>query len=79
MAVPYSHMYPGPGQYDPDDGIRGPAVTIPHEIKQNFIEKTNDPGPTTYSQYDTVGVLAGYAKSETHPRMTTIQPKRAEF
>ena len=32
-------------------------IRFPHEIKQTIIEKTNDPGPTTYTKYDTVGVM----------------------
>ena len=53
---------------------------MPREIKQTTIEKTNDPGPFTYCKYDTVGVLPGYAKQETHPRVPTIQPKaKAEY
>lgn len=79
LAIPYSHMYPGPGAYEFDDSKQGPHITIPREIKHNYIEKTNDPGPTTYTMYDTVGVLPGYAKEETHPRVMPIPKKREEF
>ena len=27
LAVPYSHMYPGPGQYDPEEQTKAPAVS----------------------------------------------------
>lgn len=27
LAVPYSHLYPGPGQYEADDTNKGPAVS----------------------------------------------------
>ena len=76
LAVPSSHMYPGPGQYEAEDMNKAPAVSFPRELKQTVVEKTNDPGPTTYAQFDTVGVLPGYAKQEVHPRVATIQPKR---
>lgn len=56
LAVPYSHLYPGPGNYDGDDGKKQPSVSFPKDIKNKPLEKTNDPGPGSYSHFETVGV-----------------------
>ena len=82
LAVPYSHMYPGPGggleEYYPYDPMTqtAPYVSFPKDQQKNYIEKTNDPGPGTYTHFDTVGVVAGYNKEEKHPRVSGIPAKK---
>ena len=56
-------MYPGPGSYGPDyyeRNLGGAAVTFPKDPKNTTVEKTNDPGPSSYATYNTVGVIPHY-------------------
>jgi hypothetical protein len=56
LAVPYSHMYPGPGNYDAEEIKKPTSVSFPKDIKNKPLVKTNDPGPGSYAHYETVGV-----------------------
>ena len=56
--MPYSHLYPGPGNYDPEDVKKEPAVSFTRDPKNTVVEKTNDPGPGTYAHFASVGVIA---------------------
>ena len=76
LAVPYSHLYPGPGNYDPEDQVKPPAVAFPKDLKITHIEKTNDPGPGSYSHMNTIGVMAAYQKSDNQQRQLGGPPKR---
>lgn len=58
LAVPYSHLYPGPGNYDAEDIKKEPAVSFTRDPKNTVVEKTNDPGPGTYAHFASVGVIA---------------------
>ena len=33
---------------------------FPHDPKSTTVEKTNDPGPATYANYGSVGVIPRY-------------------
>ena len=56
LGVPNAVMYPGPGHYDPEDTQQvAPSISFTRDPKKTTIEKTNDPGPATYANYDTTG------------------------
>lgn len=78
LAVPYSHLYPGPGSYESQFDIGGPKISFPHEAKVTTIEKTYAPGPASYVVYGTVGIAHGYLKQETNPRITSVAAKKME-
>jgi len=78
LAVPYSHLYPGPGHYEPDDIPVQTAVSFPHEAKNTRIEKTYEPGPASYGTFDTVGAIAGYQNNGANAREVTVAPRKNE-
>ena len=80
LAVPYSHLYPGPGNYDPDEPSKQiePAVSFPKEAKVTHIEKTNAPGPGSYAHFATVGVISNAQIPDANARVPQIPPKRMD-
>ena len=75
LAVPYSHLYPGPGSYDGEDIKKEPAVSFPRDPKNTSVEKTNDPGPGTYAHFSSVGVMAAYQRNEANARVPVLHAK----
>ena len=69
LAVPYSHLYPGSGHYDPEDQTKEPSISFPKDRKITHVEKTNDPGPGTYAHFDTVGVMSHYQRNDANARV----------
>ena len=72
-------MYPGPGSYGPDDyerNLGGAAVTFPKDPKNTTVEKTNDPGTSSYATYNTVGVIPHYQRNEANARVVELPPKK---
>ena len=78
LAVPYSHLYPGPGNYDPEDVKKEPAVSFTRDPKNTTVEKTNDPGPATYAIYDATGVMPKYQRNEANARVVALPPRKSE-
>lgn len=78
LAVPYSHLYPGPGSYEVQQDIGGAMISFPHEEKKTTIEKTYAPGPASYVNYGTVGQAHGYLKEERNARITSVAAKKME-
>lgn len=78
MSVPNSHLYPGPGSYDPfyDISYEGPAVSFTRDRKKTKIEKTYAPGPASYQPLDTVGVVAEYNRYERHSKEVYNAPNK---
>ena len=69
LSVPMAYMYPGPGSYEAADTLaKAPEVSFPKEHKVTTVEKTNAPGPASYSTYGTVGVMPAYQRNEANAR-----------
>ena len=77
LSVPMAYMYPGPTSYDPVDTVtKAPVVSFPKELKNTTIEKTNAPGPATYSSYGTVGVMPACQRNNANAREVAVTNKK---
>ena len=76
--MPYSHLYPGPGNYDPEDLKKEPAVSFPKDLKNTHLEKTNDPGPGTYAHFSSVGVMPKYQRNGANARVSQVAAKKMD-
>lgn len=77
LSVPMAYMYPGPGSYEATDtDVKQPSVSFPKEPKVTYVEKTNAPGPATYSNYGTVGVMPAYQRNNANAREVAVTNKK---
>ena len=79
LSVPQAYMYPGPGSYEAKDTLaKAPEVSFPKEKKVTTVEKTNAPGPSTYTNYGTVGVMPAYQRNEANAREVAVTNKNKD-
>ena len=72
-------MYPGPGSYEAKDTLTKAAeVSFPKEAKVTTVEKTNAPGPATYTNYGSVGVMPRYQRNEANAREVAVTNKNKD-
>ena len=51
---------------------------FPKDKKNTTVEKTNDPGPATYANFSTVGVIPSYQRNEANARVVALPPRKSE-
>lgn len=74
-AIEKAHLLPGPGSYI--DGVyerkEGPYVSFTQEKKKvnEPVVQTDEPGPGSYYEHHSVGVLPEYARKEVSPFKST--------
>lgn len=53
-------------------------LRFPKDPKNTTVEKTNDPGPATYANYGTVGVMPKYQRNDANARVVALPPKKVD-
>ena len=51
---------------------------FPKEAKVTSVEKTNDPGPATYANFGSVGVMPHYQRNNANAREVAVTNKKQD-